>query len=341
MLKKRGTVTKLSDTQARRVDTINHTLSRPEKATRTLRANRISKYGGGIAKTGFWILKTRIDCPHGLEKVLHVTFSPAIEGPLAKGEIEAIVGVSRKQTLKAAAFVRGSVFAPAAGEPPAAWAHEGAKAGTDAAHPARVLVGGERELLIELVQLRLVQQLELDGHWDGAPGAHRRTVALYLDVYASTNSAARSPPRERDVKRTRPVSYAGPSSSSALSFMPYAHTYNHTAQVYDTVHTPGRSASSVGVFGSGSGSGSGYYRQQLYSPPHSPLPVPGTAGNMQEDGGESRTRSARRCTISHSVISRIRHIQTKMPSTTPRISHLSLDQAIAVLESVMSRFKFG
>jgi hypothetical protein len=74
-------------------------------------------------------------------------------------------------------------------------------------------------------------------HWDGASGALRRTVALYLDVYASTNSAARSPPRERDVKRTRPVSYAGPSSSSALSFMPYAHTHNHTAQLTPRART--------------------------------------------------------------------------------------------------------
>jgi NET1-associated nuclear protein 1 (U3 small nucleolar RNA-associated protein 17) len=31
-------------------------------------------------KTGFWILNTRIDRPHGLEKVLHVAFSPATEG---------------------------------------------------------------------------------------------------------------------------------------------------------------------------------------------------------------------------------------------------------------------
>ncbi|KAJ7899603.1 hypothetical protein B0H14DRAFT_2556660 [Mycena olivaceomarginata] len=133
----------------------------------------------------------------------------------------------------------------------------GAKAGTDAAHPTRVLVGGERELLIVLVQLQLVSSnsnsmdseaappaamarippLHGRRHWDGASGALRCTVALYLDVYASTNSAARSPPRERDVKRTRPVSYAGPSSSSALSFIPYAHTHNHTAQLTPRART--------------------------------------------------------------------------------------------------------
>ncbi|KAJ7822549.1 hypothetical protein B0H14DRAFT_3470677 [Mycena olivaceomarginata] len=48
----------------------------------------------------------------------------------------------------------------------------------------------------------------------------------------STNSIACSPPRERDVKCARPVSYTGPSLSSALSFMLYTHTHTaHSGQV--------------------------------------------------------------------------------------------------------------
>jgi hypothetical protein len=94
-------------------------------------------------------------------------------------------------------------------------------------------------------------------------------VALYLDTYALHQLCCPLALRERDVKCTRPVLYVGPSLSSALCFMQYAPTHTHTAQltpewgraqqhqVYGAAHMPGRSASSVGVFGSGSGSGSG------------------------------------------------------------------------------------
>ncbi|KAJ7899604.1 hypothetical protein B0H14DRAFT_3852846 [Mycena olivaceomarginata] len=68
-----------------------------------------------------------------------------------------------------------------------------------------------------------------------------------------------------------------------------------------------------------------------------------TVGNMQEDGGDPGVEDEISQAMHHLAFgdSRIRHIQTKMPSTTPRISHLSLDQAIAVLESVTSHLKFG
>ncbi|KAJ7796334.1 hypothetical protein B0H14DRAFT_3494960 [Mycena olivaceomarginata] len=125
------------------------------------------------------------------------------------------------------------------------------------AYPARVLGGVGGGVQLELVQLQLVRQLEraLDvGRGSAHPsyltnasgyprsaGAGTGTTPLErfgalslstVDLHARDHRQQQQQrplaPRERDVKRARPVSYAGPSSSSALSFTPYAHTHTHT-----------------------------------------------------------------------------------------------------------------